>query len=86
MSTYNWKEFTRRIPIKAPAKSIYDAWTTQQGLESWFLRLAQFTRKDGTIRAKNDRIESGDRYKWLWHGYDDEAMNAGTAGGFTWST
>lgn len=66
-----WKHFTKRIPIKASAKAIYDAWTTQQGLESWFLRLAQFTKADGTINAKNIPIEKGDRYKWLWFGYDD---------------
>ncbi|OSZ79954.1 hypothetical protein CAP36_01425 [Chitinophagaceae bacterium IBVUCB2] len=66
-----WKHFTKRIPIKASAKAIYDAWTTQQGLESWFLRLAQFTKADGTIKAKNIPIEKGDHYKWLWYGYDD---------------
>lgn len=68
---YNWKEFKKRIPINAPAKSIYAAWSTQQGLESWFLRLAEFTKPDGTLRAKNSSIEKGDKYKWLWHGYDD---------------
>ncbi|GEM_PF-4821218 len=30
----SWKQFTKRIPIKASAKAIYDAWTTQQGLET----------------------------------------------------
>jgi len=69
--SYNWKQFTRRIPINAPAKAIYDAWTTQQGLESWFLRLAQFIKNDGSIRLKDSRFESGDKYKWLWYGYDD---------------
>ena len=71
MSTYNWKEFTKRIPIRTSAKAVYDAWTTQQGLESWFLRLAQFTKADGTVRPKNNHIEPGDKYKWLWFGYDD---------------
>jgi uncharacterized protein YndB with AHSA1/START domain len=70
---HNWKQFTRRIPIKASAKAIYDAWTTQQGLESWFLRLAQFTKADGSLRPKNSTIETGDTFKWLWHGYDDDA-------------
>ncbi|MBI5857271.1 MAG: SRPBCC domain-containing protein [Sphingobacteriales bacterium] len=71
---YNWKQFTKRIPIKAPAKAIYDAWATQQGLESWFLRLAQFTKADGTVRPKNNHIETGDKYKWLWYGYDDTVL------------
>jgi uncharacterized protein YndB with AHSA1/START domain len=72
--TQNWKQFTKRIPINASAKAIYDAWTTQQGLESWFLRLAQFTKNDGTPRSKNSHIEKGDTYKWLWFGYDDSAV------------
>lgn len=71
--SYNWKQFTKRIPIKASAKAIYDAWTTQQGLESWFLRLAQFTKADGSPRPKTNNIEAGDTYKWLWFGYDDSA-------------
>ena len=71
--SHNWKQFTKRIPIGASAKAIYDAWTTQQGLESWFLRLAQFYKADGSTRSKNSHIESGDTYKWLWYGYDDSA-------------
>jgi uncharacterized protein YndB with AHSA1/START domain len=71
---YNWKQFTKRIPIKASAKAIYDAWTTQQGLESWFLRLAQFTKTDNSPRPRNGPVEKGDHYKWLWFGYDDTAV------------
>lgn len=71
---YNWKQFIKRITIKAPPKSIYDAWNTQQGLESWFLRLAQFTKADGTLRAKSSHVEAGDKYKWLWFGYDDTVV------------
>lgn len=74
MSAYNWKQFTKRIPIKASAKAVYTAWTTQQGLESWFLRLAQFIKTDGTIRPRNSSIEAGDKYKWLWFGYDDTTV------------
>ncbi len=76
MSPFNWKQFTKRITIKAPPKSIYDAWATQQGLESWFLRLAQFTKPDGILRPKNQHIEAGDKYRWLWFGYDDSAVEA----------
>lgn len=74
MSAYNWKQFIKRIPINAPPKAIYDAWATQLGLESWFLRLAQFTKADGTIRSKNSYAEAGDTYKWLWFGYDDSVV------------
>lgn len=71
MPAYNWKQFIKRITVKTSPKAIYDAWATQNGLESWFLRLAQFTKADGAIRPKNSHIETGDMYKWLWHGYDD---------------
>jgi len=71
---YNWREFTKRVPINAPAKSIYDAWTTQQGLESWFLRLSQFTQPNGVVRPKNKQVEAGDKYKWLWFGYPDDVF------------
>lgn len=71
---YQWNQFTRRIPVKAAAKAIFDAWTTQQGLESWFLRMAQFTRTDGTQRQRNSTVEKDDHYRWLWHGYDDTTV------------
>ena len=72
--TYNWKQFTRRITIKAPSKAIYEAWTTQQGLESWFLRQAKFTGADGNLRPRQQQVQPGDRYEWLWHGYDDTVV------------
>ena len=74
MKEYNWKEFIKRVVVKAPPKAIYDAWTTQQGLESWFLRLAEYKKKDGSARVKNDHIQAGDSYKWLWYGYDDNVV------------
>ena len=71
MTTYNWKQFTKRITIDAESKAIFDAWSTQQGLESWFLRLAQFNDAGGTLRRKDEPVQKGDRYKWLWYGYSD---------------
>jgi uncharacterized protein YndB with AHSA1/START domain len=77
MPGFNWKQFTRRVPVKASPKAIYDAWATQQGLEKWFLKLAQFTASDGSVRPKNSHVENGDSYKWLWFGYDDETKEEG---------
>jgi uncharacterized protein YndB with AHSA1/START domain len=71
MSTYNWKQFIKRITIHSSPQSIYNAWTTQDGLESWFLRLAEFKTANGVLRKGNESIQKGDRYKWLWFGYDD---------------
>ena len=71
MTTYNWKQFTKRITIDAASKSIFYAWSTQQGLESWFLRSAQFKDPGGVLRIKDEPVQKGDRYKWLWFGYSD---------------
>jgi uncharacterized protein YndB with AHSA1/START domain len=70
-SAYNWKTFARRITINREKEIIYRAWATQAGLENWFLRLAEFTKRDGRLRSRNEAVQQGDKYKWLWFGYDD---------------
>lgn len=67
-----WSSFTLRIPVKADVQKVYERWTTREGLESWFLRKAEFTRPDGIVRHKESSAKKGDRYEWLWHGYGDE--------------
>ena len=71
MTTYNWKQFTKRITIDAKSEAIFNAWSTQQGLESWFLRLAEFKEPGGVLKRKDEPVQKGDRYKWLWFGYSD---------------
>jgi uncharacterized protein YndB with AHSA1/START domain len=71
MGNYSWSEFVKRITIGAEPGVIYKAWTTQEGLESWFLRLAELRSADGGLRRSNDTVQQGDRYRWLWFGYDD---------------
>lgn len=75
---FDWSQFTVRIDIAASKASIYEAWTSQEMLELWFLRLAEFTRPDGTIRDRFHPVEKGDAYKWLWHGYGDESAEYGS--------
>src|SRR4030095_14455725 len=74
MAPYNWKQFIKRIPIRASAESIYKAWATQNGLETWFLRLAEFKTASGSLRSRNELVQKGDKYKWLWFGYDDTML------------
>src|SRR5688572_15397603 len=69
-----WSSFTLRVTIKADPQKIYDAWTTQAGLERWFLRKAEFAKPDGKVRDRNSPIEKGDVYEWLWFGYGDDAV------------
>ena len=70
----DWKSFTLRIPVQSSAKAVYEAWSTQQGLESWFLRLAEYRKPDGSLRNKNEQIQAGDTYTWHWHGYGDHVV------------
>ena len=71
MEKSNWKQFVLRITIDAAPEKIFQAWTTQAGLERWFLRLAEFTSSAGERRKRNELIQQADRYRWLWFGYDD---------------
>ncbi len=67
-----WSKFRKRITIDAEPIKIYNAFATQDGLESWLLRKAQFLTIDGRVRKRDELIQKGDKYVWLWHGYDDE--------------
>jgi len=64
-------QFTKRIPIDVPAQMIYQAWSTQSGLESWFLREAVFKGPDGKEKPADAPIHKGDQYRWRWHGHPD---------------
>ncbi len=77
-TTYHWRTFTRRVPVRASIQAIYEAWTTQHGLERWFLRLSVFTRPSGSLRATDEQVQEGDHYRWLWFGYDDCVAEAHT--------
>jgi len=78
MPQYDWTNFTLRVPVTAEIETIYKAWTTQEGLESWFLRKAEFTGMDGIKRTRESLLQVNDRYEWLWHGYNDDSVERGT--------
>ena len=61
--------FIKKIRIKAPLEVIYRMWSTSAGLESWFLRSAQFYRDDKILGA-DELVNTGDRYTWQWHNWD----------------
>jgi uncharacterized protein YndB with AHSA1/START domain len=75
MLNNEWSKFTKRVAIKADIKTLYKAWTTQSGLEHWFLRQADFKKADGTKRPADSFIEKGDTYEWYWHGYEGVEKN-----------
>jgi uncharacterized protein YndB with AHSA1/START domain len=75
---YDWIRFTKRITINAVTNEIFNAWTTQSGLEKWFLRKAEFTDSSNNIRDRNSSIQSGDVYEWFWFGYPDSSREHNT--------
>ncbi|MGZ5135906.1 MAG: SRPBCC family protein [Flavitalea sp.] len=74
MPDYDWSRFELRIPLNASVESIYQAWATKEGIEKWFLRKAEFYTSGNRLRTEKETIQKGDRYTWLWHGYDDETV------------
>ena len=52
-------------------RSVYLLWTTPEGLESWFLREANFYTIGKRLRAKDESIAKEDTYEWLWYGYEE---------------
>jgi len=77
MSAYDWSHFFVRININAPMEQLYRAWATRSGMEYWFLRLSEYKKPDGSVRANDELVAKGDSYKWLWHGWPDETVEYG---------
>lgn len=75
--TDNWCKFTKKTIYHVKPELIFKSWTSQEGLESWFLRLAEFTDGNGKKRGINETIQAGDQYKWMWYGYDDTIIETG---------
>ena len=74
----DWSTFTRRITVKAPTQTIYDAWAVPAEIERWFLRTADYVGVDGKPKDRNVAVEQGDSYLWRWHGYLDDVNEKGS--------
>ena len=77
MAENNWTKFTVIADFDTDARSVYEAWTTSAGLESWFLRKADFYTIAGRLREPTELISKEDTYEWLWHGFDDSTLEKG---------
>lgn len=77
MTDNNWSRFTIKADFNADARTIYQAWTTPGGLESWFLRKANFYAIAGRLREAHESISKEDVYEWYWHGFDDSTVEKG---------
>lgn len=77
MEAFDWSVFTVRIGVHADTETLYRAWATRAGLESWFLRMAEFRKPDGAKRLSDALVKPGDLYTWRWHGWPDEVEELG---------
>jgi hypothetical protein len=72
MLANDWSKFTITADINTEdLRSVYLAWTTPQGLESWFLRKASFYTVPKRLREPGEFINKEDTYEWLWYGYEE---------------
>ena len=75
---HDWTQFQLRINIDGTSiKEVYDSWTTQHGLEQWFLRKAEFRAENGNFRHSGEQLRKEDQFKWHWFGWDDDTVEHG---------
>jgi uncharacterized protein YndB with AHSA1/START domain len=75
---HEWTKFVLRIPVSTDKQTLFNAWASPAGLESWFLRKADFTNTAGNNVNKQEMVNPGDTYHWLWHGWPDDMKENGT--------
>src|SRR6476620_11672903 len=77
MADHDWSRFLLRIPINADREIIFHSISSPEGLESWFLRKANFTSPDGKPVNRQSTVSPGDKYEWYWHGWPDDVVENG---------
>lgn len=70
MKNFDWTLFTKKIAIKAPLATIYNAWTLSAELEKWFLEKAVYFDKSRTVLNANVPVNEEATYEWLWYLYE----------------
>lgn len=71
MENFDWTSFTKKIAVKAKISDIYNAWTTANELEKWFLEKVSFFDVNKQPIVKNQNVSENCSYEWLWYLYDD---------------
>ena len=77
MATIDWTTFTVRVPVKASVEKLYWCWATREGIEYWFLRMSEYKKSNGILRNNDEPAQTGDTYRWRWHGWPDEVTEEG---------
>ena len=62
----DWTQFDLHVAIDAEPDRILEAWSTIDGMESFFVEMMRITRPDGVERTSQERAEPGDKFVWRW--------------------
>jgi uncharacterized protein YndB with AHSA1/START domain len=63
----DWTEFSLHVAIEAAPSRVLEAWSTIDGMESFFVEMMRITGPDGRERSPAEPARAGDRYIWRWH-------------------
>lgn len=74
---YRWDSFTKRIAIHCAPSLVFGCFATARGMESWFLRVCEYTDAQGKVLSKNEIVKVGDLYTFYWHGWPDTVFERG---------
>jgi len=72
MGKLTFNAFTKKIYIKASLEKLYWCWSTKEGIESWFLKTAEYHYGYGKQRKPKENVEVGDSYIWEWHNWNGQ--------------
>lgn len=70
MENFDWTSFTRKIAIKAPIETMYDAWAKASEIERWFLSNANYFDTKHNLQKKEIKAEKYFTYEWNWFLYE----------------
>lgn len=66
MESYDWSQFHVRMYYLAPLSEVFRYFSTASGLASFFIFDARHQSADGTPRAADEVVQSGDSYRWTY--------------------
>ena len=72
-----WTSFKVTGDYNTDIRTLYEAWATEEGLEKWFLRKANFYTIPRRTREPEEFIMKEDTYEWYWYGWGDDTVEKG---------
>src|SRR4051812_4766423 len=68
--TYKWNHFQINYYYPSTVEKVFQAWSTCEGLKSFFIEEIEVTGINGDVRTDDEQIQTGDKYSWTWrHDY-----------------